>query len=472
MIFHRIFRAIKLTAFHLFFILLKEGWCETRALFTRFSYSPAMSKNEIIAAIEQLCDEKNLSFDAVIDSIEAALAVAYRKEFGNKNLNCHVEFNPEDGSMRIFDIKTVTTDELAATAAAEAAEREQLKQAGEYDRGRPEKPASTENEVAEDDEPRFHPRLNISLADAKLIKPDAEVDDEIITELPLPEGYGRVAAQTAKQVIMQKLREAERETLFDLYKDRMGQVVNATVQRVEGPLVYMDLGQATAIMPPGQQIRGEQYRLGSRFKVLLMSVEKTRRGPEVVASRTAPDMVRSLFTMEVPEIASGAIEIKAVAREAGGRSKIAVVASQENIDPIGSCVGQRGARVQTVMSELGGEKIDIIEYNEDLVKFIVNALSPAKVSSVEILHPDDEQERTAQVVVPEDQLSLAIGKGGQNVRLASKLTGCKIDIMKHDEPQAAETAEADEHQASETESDETTPSSETVDQSDGDSSTN
>lgn len=395
-----------------------------------------MAKNDIIAAIEVLCDEKNISFDSVVDSIEAALAVAYRKEFGDKKMNCKAEFNPEDGTSRVFDVKTVVADptpEELAEVAREEEEREQRKEEGKRREDR-----RDEEPAEEDEEKKFNPRTDIALSEAQKGKPDAEIGDEMITVLPVHDDYGRVAAQTAKQVIIQKLREAERETLFDLYKDRVGEVINATVQRVEGRMVFMDLGQATAIMPPGQQIRDERYTVGARYKVYLSSVEKTKRGPEIVASRTAPEMVTALFEMEVPEIGSGAIEIKKVAREAGSRSKIAVLALADNIDPIGSCVGQRGARVQTVMQELGGEKIDIIEWTDDEVKFLVNALSPAKVISVE-LRPskDEESENLAIAYVAEDQLSLAIGKGGQNVRLAAKLAGWKIDVVKDgDDPDA------------------------------------
>ncbi|MBI2410661.1 MAG: transcription termination/antitermination protein NusA [Candidatus Kerfeldbacteria bacterium] len=399
-----------------------------------------MAKSELIAAIEQVCDEKNIPFDSVVDSIEAALAVAYRKEFGNKMLNCRVEFNPEDGSSRIFDVKTVVEDPKEEDLAAQAEEEkkkaeEAVKGKRRERRGRDEE----KSEPAEDDVKRFNPRTDLSLTEAKKVKADAEIGDEMISELPVPEGYGRVAAQTAKQVIIQKLREAERETLYNQYKDRIGEIVNATVQRVEGPLVYMDLGQATAIMPPNQQSPNERYHIGARFKVLLLSVEKTNKGPEIIASRTAPEMVKVFFAMEVPEIASESIEIMSVAREAGSRTKIAVRSLVDNIDPIGSCVGQRGARVQTVMSEIGGEKIDIIEYSDDAVRFIVNALSPAKVVSVQL----DEAEKVAKAYVAEDQLSLAIGKGGQNVRLAAKLTGWKIDVVKDaSSPEAENTEEA------------------------------
>lgn len=400
-----------------------------------------MAKNELVAAIEQVCDEKNISFDAVIDSIEAALAVAYRKEFGNKNLNCKVEFSVEDGSSRVFDVKTVTADptpeEEQEMKEAEAKKDDEKGERREKRRDMVEAPAEGEEEVK-----KYNPRTDIGITEASKIKPDAELGDEIITELPVPEEYGRVAAQTAKQVIIQKLREAERDTMYQLYKDRIGEIVNATVQRVEGPMVFMDLGQATAIMPPSQQSSKERYNVGDRYKVYLSSVDKTSKGPEIVASRTAPEMVKELFAMEVPEIGSGSIEIKAVAREAGSRSKIAVKSLADNIDPIGSCVGQRGARVQTVMSELGGEKIDIIEWNDDAVKFIMNALSPAKVISVEL----DEAEKIAKAFVNEDQLSLAIGKGGQNVRLAAKLSGWKIDVMKNEAP-AEETPAAEGEEA-------------------------
>lgn len=400
-----------------------------------------MAKNELVAAIEQVCDEKNISFDAVIDSIEAALAVAYRKEFGNKMLNCKAEFNVEDGTSRVFDVKTVVEDP-AEEELAEATRALEEKSEGRKEREPKEKvaPPPAEGEAASEEEVhKFNPRTDMPLTEARKIKPDAEIGDEMISELPIAAEYGRVAAQTAKQVIIQKLREAERDTVYQQFKDRIGEIVNATVQRVEGPLIFMDLGHATAIMPPSQQSPKERYHIGDRYKVYLLSVEKTNRGPEIVASRTTPEMVKELFSMEVPEIASGSIEIKEVAREAGSRSKIAVKSLAENIDPIGSCVGQRGARVQTVMSELGGEKIDIIEYSEDPVKFIVNALSPAKVLSVQL----DETQKAAKAFVNEDQLSLAIGKGGQNVRLAAKLTGWRIDMMKQEvDAEAASTEEA------------------------------
>lgn len=402
-----------------------------------------MSKSDLAVAIEQVCDEKNIPYDSVIESIESALAVAYRKEVGNKMLNVRAEFNPEDGSSQFYDVKTVTEDPDEEELVEIARKEEERRLARELGKPMPKEEKKEEGELAEGEEPEeepFNPKTDIGITDAKEMKADAEIGDEIVTALPLPDDFGRVAAQTAKQVIIQKLREAERETLYNQYKDRAGEIINATVHRVEGRLVYMDLGQATALMPPSEQIQNERYNIGDRYKIFLRSVEQGRRGPEIIASRAAAEMVEALFEMEVPEISSGLIEIKGVAREGGSRTKIAVFTEDESIDPIGSCVGQRGARVQAVMGELGGEKIDIIEYDEDIVKYIVNALSPAKVTAVEL----NDEEKTAIAFVEEDQLSLAIGRGGQNVRLAAKLVGWKIDVMKDGEEPEGDEAPAEE----------------------------
>lgn len=350
-----------------------------------------MQTSPILMAIQQICDEKNIPVSAVVETIEQALASAYRKDFGEPNQNIKVEFDPVTGGSRVFDVKTVVMG-----------------------------PAEGEEEI--------NAKKEILLADAKKIKKDITEGEEIRTELPVPEEYGRVAAQTAKQVIIQRLREAEREMVFTEYKDKEGQVLLGTVQRVEGRTVFVDLGHTVAVMPYAEQIPREHYATGARIKVYLVSVSASARGPEVLVSRTHPEIVRQLFAQEVPEIGAGTVEIKSIAREAGSRVKIAVVATEENIDPIGSCVGQRGMRVQTVISQLGGEKIDIIEWSEDAQKFIAAALSPAKVQLVEI----DEAVHAAKVHVAEDQLSLAIGRGGQNVRLAVKLTGWKIDIIGSD----------------------------------------
>jgi len=366
---------------------------------------------QVHAAIQQICDEKNISLDAVVETIEAALAAAYRKDFGEKTQNIKVEFSLETGDMKVFDVKTVVEDVDLEEQENQIALQEEKRQQG--------------LEISEDELiKRFNPRTEIMLSEAKTVKADAELGEEIWTKLEIPSGFGRMAAQTAKQVIIQRLREAERQTVFDEFKDREGKVIDATVQRKEGRLVFVDIGRAMAIMPIEEQIPTESYKTGQRLKFYVASVNLGNRGPEIIVSRAHEQLVKTLFMIEVPEIASGVVEIKSVAREAGLRTKIAVATTQENIDPIGSCVGQRGARVQTIINELAGEKIDIVEWNEDASIFIANALSPAKITSLELR----AEEKLAQVFVADDQLSLAIGKGGQNVRLAAKLTGWRIDI--------------------------------------------
>lgn len=381
--------------------------------------------SELAMAVKQICDEKGIPMDSVIETIEAALAAAFRKDFGNRLQNIKVHFNLESGGFDVYDIKTVVTDELAEEAERKKEEAAAAAEAAEAAGTPPPAPAEIpQGEDEEDDTPKYNPKTMIPLTEAKEKFPDIELEGEWKVQLEVPDRFGRMAAQTAKQVIIQKLREAERETLYQQYKDKQGIVLNAMVQRVEGRLVLIDLGNITAVLPPSEQIRSERYEVGDRAKVYLKSVEKGAKGPEITVSRTSPEIVRRLFELEVPEIAAETVEIKSVAREAGSRSKIAVVAHEENIDPIGSCVGQRGTRVQTVINELGGEKIDIIEFDENQGSFIANALAPAKVSRVEI----DEEKKEATAYVAEDQLSLAIGKAGQNVRLAAQLAGLKIDI--------------------------------------------
>ncbi len=339
---------------------------------------------ELEQALDQIVDEKGISREEIVNMIEASLAAAFRKDYGEKDQNIEVEFLPETLSAKVFDVKTVVDTEI------------------------------------ED------PQKEVSVQDAQDLEKGAKAGDVIRTEITPKEGvnYGRIAAQTAKQVIIQKLREAERNAQFSDFKAKERTLQNGIIQRVEGDTVVVDLGKGTGVLFPSEQIRGEKYSVGQRVKVLVLHVEPTAKGPKITLSRSHPDMVRKLFELEVPEIYNGTVEMKAVAREAGSRSKIAVMSTQEGIDPIGSCVGQKGTRVQTVMSELGGEKIDIIEWDEDQVKFIANALSPAKILNVQL----DEENKEAKVGVLEDQLSLAIGKAGQNVRLAARLTGWKIDI--------------------------------------------
>lgn len=399
---------------------------------------------EIGAAIKQICEEKGIPFEAVIETIETALAVAYRKETSQKGKDIRVEFNPHDGSMRVFEVTTVVEDELYEQYVKEKEAREA---AGEEAAVEPAPALDANGEPVK----RFNPKTDMPYSQAKQEIEDIELGDEIRDEVEVPAEFGRMAAQTAKQVIIQKLREAERETLFNLYQDRTGEIINAMIQRVEGKVVFVDLGQAIAVMPPSEQVRNEVYKPGQRVKVLLLSIEKTNRGPEIVASRSHPNLVTALFTAEVPEIAAGSVVIKGIAREAGSRTKIAVTATDPNIDPIGSCVGQRGTRVQTVITELGGEKIDIIHYDDDAVKFIVHALSPAKINSVEL--KEEEGKKIAVAEVPDDQFSLAIGKSGQNVRLASRLTGWSIDIVRAE----TGTTESTEENAESTETPAETP---------------
>jgi N utilization substance protein A len=386
-----------------------------------------MTTNAIMAAIQQICDEKGLKKELVIETIEAALAAAFRKDFGNKEQNIKVQFNPETGGARVFDEKTVVEDidleELEK-------EREKLHEQKEDWLARKKEAEKVNQEFLEPDPmeisdiKRYNPKTDIMMAEAKKIDKKADIGDVLTQELEVPSEYGRVAAQTAKQVIIQKLREVERDTIFNDFKTKEGELLNGTIQRIEGRTIFVDLGKAFAILPPDEQMSTEQYRPGLRLKVFIVSVTRGNKGPEIIASRSHPDMLRKLFAMEVPEIMAETVEIKAISREAGARSKIAVIAHQDNIDPIGSCVGQRGTRVQTVINELNGEKIDIIEWNENIEQFIANALSPAQILTVKL----NEADHKAIATVKEDQLSLAIGKAGQNVRLAAKLTGWKIDI--------------------------------------------
>lgn len=365
-------------------------------------------KSDIMNAIQQICEEKNISYEAVIETIQHALAAAYRKDFGNKNLNIKVKYNPETNETKAYDVKTVVED----------ISEEELKKATEL------RQKEKEGETVTEEIKKFNPKTDIMLTEAKKIKKKIKISEEIVTELEIPAEYGRMAAQTAKQVIIQRIREAERDIIYKNFKDKEKSLINGIVQRREGRLVLIDLNQTVGILPANEQIEGENYYPGRRLKVLITTVNLTAKGPEIIVSRSHPDIVRELFKMEVPEINSGTVEIKNIAREAGLRSKIAVTSNQANIDPVGSCVGQRGSRVQTIINELEGEKIDIIEWSEDPEKFITNAISPAKIISVEL----DNKNQTALMKVKPDQYSLAIGRNGQNVRLASQLTSWKIDV--------------------------------------------
>ena len=371
----------------------------------------------IVQAIKQICEEKGLSHESVLSTVESALAAAYRKDFGTKNQNVKVEFDPETGSMRAFDVKTVvrnfTEEEL-----------EEMKVAAET----PEPPKASEpnaNTEPKEEVEKFNPKTMMMISEARGIKKDAELGEELRIELEIPHAFGRMAAQTAKQVITQKLREAERSAIFEEWSGKENTIATGVVGRREGRLQFVDFGRTSTILPMAEQIQTEVYRPGERMKFYVKSVGMGSKGPEIVVSRTDPRMVSELFRLEIPEVQSGVVEVKAVAREAGARTKLAVISKDSNIDPIGSCIGQRGGRIQTIISEIGGEKIDVVQWDEDPEKLIVGALSPAKVKKVEL----ETEARVANVTVPEAELSLAIGRAGQNVRLASKLTGWKINIL-------------------------------------------
>lgn len=337
-------------------------------------------KTDFILAITQLAAERNLPREVVFSAVEAALVSAFKKDEHGAQHNISVKINPASGDVRVFTLRAVV-----------------------------EKPADIYKEI--------------SLADAQKIKKDSQLGDTLAIESKEFQP-GRIAAQTAKQVVLQRLREAEREFIFGEYADKEGDIVSGVVQRVEPKQAIIDLGKTEGVLPFSEQMRTERYRLGQRLKVYLLEVNKTNKGPKLVMSRSHPNLVRRLFELEVPEISSGIVEIKAVAREAGFRSKVAVSATQEGVDPVGSCVGMRGVRIQNIVNELGSERIDVIQWHPQPKVFIANSLSPAQVVGVDT----NEGEKSAVVVVPDNQLSLAIGKEGQNVRLAAKLTGWKIDI--------------------------------------------
>lgn len=375
-------------------------------------------------AIRQICDEKGLSYESVIATIESALAAAYRKDFGDKYHNLEATFDTETGLARIFDVKTVVADiseeemvEVKKIEAEESARREAMRALGDF---MPPTEASVD-EIG----PKFNPKTDIMMSDAQLMKMGAKVGDVLRTELPQAVEFGRMAAMTAKQVITQKLREAEREIIFNEFKGVEGDVIVGTVQRREGRIILVDIGRTAGIIKPEDAMPTERYRSGDRLKFYVREVSLGARGAQILLSRTSEELVRKLFMVEIPEVAEGTVVIKAIAREAGARTKIAVASTDAGIDPIGACIGQRGSRIQTITGELSGEKIDIVQWSENPRELITHSLSPAKVLEVNL----DETEHAAIVVVPSDQLSLAIGRGGQNVRLAAKLTGWKVNIQ-------------------------------------------
>lgn len=377
-----------------------------------------MDLKALQAALQQLETEKGVSKDKIILTIEDALSAAYKKDFGKKSQIVHAKFNPENGEMSFAQVKYVVDESMLKTE-EDGEENEDSVVAPTLSRSPDQSDGKGETKKI-----RFNPEHHIMLEEARKIKKNAKSGDEIAFPLETKENFGMIAAQTAKQVIIQRIREAEKESIYGEFKKRQGEIISGIVQRMEGGNVFVDLGRATAILPREEQIRGERYRIGERTRALLFLVEETHRGINLFLSRSHPKFIAKLFELEIPEIANGAVEIKNIAREAGSRSKIAVVSKQDGIDPVGSCVGQKGVRISTIISELGGEKIDIIEWSDNPEDLIGNALSPAKIIEVKA----NEKTREAEVTVDEDQLSLAIGKMGQNVRLAAKITGWKINI--------------------------------------------
>ncbi len=359
----------------------------------------------IHSVLGQLEEERGIPKEKIIEAIELALATAYKKEYGKRGQVIRATFDLNSGKADFLQVKKVV-DESTVIFRDENEEEPAPREEG-------------------DEREYFDEEKHILLANAKKIKRDAVLGDELIFPLELKDDFGRIAAQTAKQVIIQKIREAEKVSVLKEYGQKEGTIVSGTVQRIERGNIFMDMGRASGILPFEEQIPGEHYRQGERVRMYLSRVEETPRGIFLRLSRAHPQFLAELFKVEVPEIVSGAVEVKAIAREAGSRSKIAVASIDSHIDPVGSMVGQRGVRVSTVMSELGGEKIDIIEWSPETEKFIEDSLSPAKVVGVKL----NKEEMKATVEVAEDQQSLAIGKGGQNVRLAAKLTGWKIDIQ-------------------------------------------
>jgi len=397
-----------------------------------------MDIKNFTSAIAQIAEERGILPEKVIDTIEMAIAAAYKKEYGKKGQMIKCKLDPKSGEAEFWLVKLVvdesmiySEEELEKAKMALPSSLPSLSRAtakGEEERLAFAKSSAfafraSADKSAGKEKIRFNPEKDIMLEEAKKIKPKIKVGEELEVSLKPEKDYGRIAAQTAKQVILQKIKETERETIFEEYKTKEGEIVSGIVQRVEGRNVFLDIGRAIGILTKEEQVPGEFYRPGQRLKVYIVKVEQTSKGPVIFLSRAYPKLISKLFELEVPEISSGAVAIRSIAREAGFRTKIAVESKMEGVDPIGSAVGQRGTRVQAVINELGGEKIDIIEYSDDPEKYIANSLSPAKVLEVKRL-----PKNKALVIVPEDQLSLAIGKEGQNVRLAAKLTGWKIDV--------------------------------------------
>ena len=374
------------------------------------------------SALEQLEEERNIPKEKIIGAIEDALTAAYKKDYGKKGQIIRAKLDFDTGAVEFSQIKVVVDE---TTVRMEDGDDDEVLAEGGID------------ENGEEIKPRYNEEHHILLEDAKKIKKNAQLGEEVIFPLETKDDYGRIAAQTAKQVIIQRIREAEKSSVLEEYSGKEGETVSGKVQKIERGNVFVDLGRATGLLAYEDQIPGEYYRQGERVRAYLYRVDEGPKGITLRLSRNHPQFIVELFKIEAQEIASGVVEIKSVAREAGARTKIAVASNDPNIDAVGSCVGQKGARVSTIINELGGEKIDIVEWSEKAETFITNALSPAKVNKVEL----EEESKTARIEVSADQFSLAVGRGGQNARLAAKLTGWKIDIATPESEQAETTKE-------------------------------
>ncbi len=383
-----------------------------------------MDFKNFMSAITQLAEEKEIPKKKIIEVIETAIAAAYKKEYGERGQIIRAEMDPKTGLLQFYQIKIVMDDSMIIPEDEIEENREKRKDDKKNDE--------------EDKRVRFNSERHVMIEDA--IKDDENINpgDELKTLLEEKSDFGRIAAQTAKQVILQKIKEVERDMVLGEFKSKEHEIVSGVIQRIEGTNIFIDIGKTLGILSREEQVPREIYRPGQRLKLYILKVEETSRGPMIFLSRAFPKLVVKLFELEAPEVSTGSVEIKAIAREAGSRSKVAVSSEEEGIDPIGAVVGQKGTRVSAVISELNGEKIDVIEYSPESEKFIANSLAPAKVIDVKVI-----DKNRVLVTVPDDQLSLAIGKDGQNVRLAAKLTGWKIDVKGLESEEVEETAEPD-----------------------------
>jgi len=380
-----------------------------------------MDLKQIVTIINQIAKERGIDAARVLEGVEDSLATAYRKEYGQKGEVVRAKINSSTGEVNFWQIKEVVDESIVRIPEEKEAEDSVIED---------NKPQEESDEIIENKLPLYHPERHIFIAEAQNIKPDAVIGDSLEFPLEPKLDFGRIAAQSAKQVILQKFREAEKEAVFSEFKDKEGKIISGIIHRFDRGNVHVDLGRISGIMFANEAVPGEHYGASSRMRFYIVTIQENRRGqPEIILSRAHPRFIAKLFELEVPEIADGTVVIKGVAREAGSRTKMAVFSDAQGVDPIGSCVGQRGTRIMAVTNEIGHEKIDIVEWSANPEEYLAASLSPAQVKEVQVFGKNE-----ARVLVPANQLSLAIGKGGQNVRLAAKLTGWKIDVRSEMNP--------------------------------------